>query len=130
MKTEKLTLEQLIELVKVEADNLKNFASKEECNSNRAFELIEKSCMRVTDDRNYDLNEAKLNGKPKRSNRISFFTPIETFIGLENRLFDDSDDEIYSLVNQDNGNNKILIDYIKGKRKTLKFKKIKLKNLW
>jgi hypothetical protein len=101
-----------------------------DCNSNRAFELIEKSCMRVTDDRNYDLNEAKLNGKPKRSNRISFFTPIETFIGLENRLFDDSDDEIYSLVNQDNGNNKILIDYIKGKRKTLKFKKIKLKNLW
>lgn len=123
------------QLVKEEAKNLKKNATQEEiaklnfsdlvptdsekciygqltgcCWNGRAIELIKKSCKRVYTP-NYDedkdtLADAKVNGKPKED-RDAYWSPIEVFI--------------YQDKNTENGNNKKLIDYIKGKTETLEF---------
>lgn len=84
------------------------------CFSERAVELIEASCKRVF---NINISErdkdkkmgkiyGKLNGKPVT--RDEYWSPIEIFIDMER--------------NQNNGNNKRLIDYLKGETKKLTLK--------
>ncbi len=124
-------------LVKEEAKNLKTKATKKElknlnfkhldpnsmyacvygqvtgnCHGLRAIELINTCCSRVY---NYTANkqakDCKVNGKPdgKRSKEnIHYWSPIEVFIQQEK--------------NEDNGNNKKLIDYLKGNTTRLNFK--------
>lgn len=127
--------EELNDLVKDEARKLKKNAKKGElrklsfrkleptsaigciygqatgsCFSTRATELIEAGCKRVYNraDGLYGVNAAELNGSPKKADRNNYWSPIEVFIAKAgNRL---------------NGNNKVLIDFLKGKTKTLKFK--------
>ena len=127
--------EQLNDLVKDEARKLKKNAKKGElrklsfrklaptsavgciygqatgsCFSRRATELIEAGCKRVYHraEGGYGVNAAELNGSPKQANRCFYWSPIEVFIAKEE--------------NKLNGNNKVLIDFLKGKTKTLKFK--------
>jgi hypothetical protein len=140
-----LTIEKLIKLVTEEAINLKANATQEEldeldlvgfspreqkhciygqmtghCDSERAVELIMKSCKRVMNTREYDLDEINLNGKPTKKGRLGYFSPIELFIGLK-------DNSGWRVINQDNGNNEILIKFLKNKRsRVLKFNKINL----
>ena len=137
-----MNLQELIPLVLIEATNLKKFATEEElnklsfkdlnpsrgddcvygqmtgqCYGKRANQLIVKCANKVYTSVDNTLSEANtLNGKPfKISNgecrKDYYHSPIEQFIYLhENRY-------------TNNGyNNKVLIDFIKGKRKTLKFK--------
>lgn len=125
-------------LVKEEARNLKKFATKEEinklgvraldpeskyscvyglmtgnCFSERAVELIEKSCKRVYNKgRLNGVEDAKVNGSPKNKDRneygpCKYYSPIEVFI--------------YQYENRENGNNERLIKYLKGEIKTLRF---------
>ena len=118
-------------LVKEEAKNLKKYANKYElelisfdklivdsptrciygqatgeCFSKRATELIKKCCTRVYENSFY-MFDAKVNGSPEKLSRSNFWSPIEVFIANE--------------VNQTNGNNKRLVDYLTGKSKKLKF---------
>lgn len=132
MKTTNKTLNQL---VIDEATNLKKNAKKKElanlqfksldtqnyqsciygqmtgdCFNERAIKLIEKSCERIfLDD---EAIEGKitgtLNGCPKKERREKYWSPIEVFIDKKR--------------NKNNGNNKRLIDFLKGKTKTLKLK--------
>ena len=128
----------LISLVKKEASKLKKKATKEEisrlgyeiypknrfrcvygrmtrdCFSSRAHFLIMNCAERVyVKDVIEEINESKLNGKAQLDgdgNRKEYwYSPIECFIDFEE--------------NKTNGNNQMLVDYIKGKRKTLSFKK-------
>lgn len=119
-------MKELIELVKEEASKLKKFATKEEldrldfkridpmsgfdciygqmtgsCFSTRALELVQK-CAIPYSSSIYMFSEPKLkfNEEYFRS-----YSPIEYFIYNTNMY-----------------NNKILIDYLKGKRKTLRLK--------
>jgi hypothetical protein len=119
-------------LVKEEAKNLKKHATKEEldnlnieyldsedyekcvygqltgdCFSERAEYLILNSCERVYES-DYTISKSKINGKPLKDRRTKYWSPIEVFIAQN--------------INNTNGNNKILIDYLKDKRKTLNFK--------
>ncbi len=130
----------LIELVKVEADNIKQHATSEEinrlnfeglypsnaerciygqmtgnCYSIRANKLIIECATRVyklTDTSSNALAEVSLNGKPKKeSDRASnYHSPIEIFI--------------YGSSQTKSGvlNNKRLINYLKGKTNKLKLK--------
>lgn len=133
----------LVKLVKSEAKNLRTNANKKEisklnfesmnpcnsttciyglmtqyCFSDRATSLIEKCAERV-----YvpnlschlgiaSLTKTKLNGKPTINDYgrrgYNYFSPIECFIQFP--------------ANKTNGNNKRLIDYLKGKKSTLNFK--------
>lgn len=120
----------MIALVKKEAKNLRKFAEKSElrklnfkvlypksqnscvygqmtnnCFSDRATELIKKCCERVYDSPNAstDMSKAKLNGNPKRRIRDRFYSPIEIYITQPDN------------VENTNGNNKNLINYLKGK---------------
>ena len=123
-------------LVKEEATNLLKYAKKKElnnlnfenldsndkekciygqitgdCFNNRASILVVKCASRVYvyDEEKEDiLKNNRINGKPKLEERNRYFSPIEVFI--------------YNKTNQKNGNNKMLVDYLKGERKTLKFK--------
>lgn len=86
------------------------------CQDKRAHTLINRCCGRIFVQPivlSTPLNECVLNGKPnlnpKERDRSGHFSPIECFIFFEE--------------NQINGNNKMLISYLKGDRKTLKFKK-------
>ena len=128
----------LFQLVKKEAENLKIHATSEEiakldlkyldpeykdkcvyglmtrhCESKRANELIMQCCERV-----YEAEEARihatmevaiLNGKPKIEKRSKYFSPIEVYIGLRGQ--------------KENGNNKNLVDFLKGETDTLTFNK-------
>jgi len=85
------------------------------CFSDRAAELIKLSCKQIFD-HNINRKEAdakmgdtygKLNGKPL-DDRSSYWSPIEVFICMPR--------------NQKNGNNKRLIDYLKGETKKLTLK--------
>ena len=125
----------LLSLVGQEAKNLKKYATKEEinklnfgvlnpehvmfciyglmtghCFSERACNLINKCAPRIYKQHcNEELYECELNGAPALGrSRNANFSPIECFISYPK--------------NETNGNNKILINYLKGKRKTLKFK--------
>lgn len=122
-------------LVKEEASNLLKYAKKKElnkldfaqldpasrssciygqmcgnCDDSRAVKLIVKCASRVYEiiDNGNALRKNRINGKPEIKNRENYFSPIEVFI--------------YNKTNQNNGNNKMLVDYLKGVRKTLKFK--------
>jgi len=122
-------------LVKEEATNLLKYAKKKElnkldfnrldsdskedciygqmcthCHELRVIELIEKCASRVYKKISCSntLVKNKINGSPKEEDRDDYWSPIEVFI--------------FSKTNQNNGNNKMLVDYLKGERKTLKFK--------
>ena len=127
----------LIDLVKKEAKNLKKKATKDEirrlggrlisqnrhlciygkmtsdCFSPRAHQLIKSCAQRVYTKDGFGICESTLNGKPQLDNdgdrKDSWFSPIECFIDFHE--------------NKTNGNNKMLISYLKGDRKTLRFKK-------
>lgn len=128
----------LVSLVKKEAKNLKTKATKEEirklgfrtlrpqnrfaciygqmvgdCFSPRANKLIKDCAQRVYNKIGAGICEASLNGKPKIDDEgdreKGWFSPIECFIDFKE--------------NQINGNNDILIDYIKGKTNKLTFNK-------
>jgi len=131
----------LVRLVKKEAQSLKKRATKEElsrlnfdtlrpkfgnaclygqmtgsCWSERAHKLIIKCADRVYDQGGAtELNYSVLSNKPTSIVNENlglgreFFSPIECFL--------------YFGDNNTNGNNAILIDYLQGKRKTLRFKK-------
>lgn len=85
-----------------------------DCYSNRAKDLIVNSCKRVyKDEYTKDLNNCRLNGKPNRNyrsviNTNNYFSPIEVFIDQPK--------------NKTNGNNELLIKYLKGETKRLNFK--------
>jgi hypothetical protein len=147
MTKKDLTLEKLIELTIKEATKLRKTATQEEldrlriewfmpsnrekciygqmtgsCDSRRAVELIQGCNSRVLDSRDYFLGDVKLGGKPSNSHRYEYFTPLEMFIGLRVGLFNNA-----LQVNQLNGNNKILIDFLKDKKiKKLVFNEIDL----
>jgi len=124
-------------LVKEEATNLLKYAKKKElnnlnferlnpesifsciygqmtgdCFTDRSTKLITKCASRVykydSNFGNNTLKNNKINGSPKEEDRDDYWSPIEVFIATK--------------VNQNNGNNKMLVDYLKGERKTLKFK--------
>ena len=122
-------------LVKKEAKNLKEKAKKselnrlnfEELNPNSVFSciygqmtgdcmdlrsksLIVKCASRVYnhDETGDTLRRNKINGVPKIEERNKYWSPIEVFIANQ--------------TNQKNGNVKMLVDYLKDERKTLKFK--------
>ncbi len=85
-----------------------------DCFSERAIELIEASCEkvfnRIKDENNVRKICGELNGSPKgkpRTNSWSpvYWSPIEIFIDEE--------------INQTNGNNERLVDYLKGNTDTL-----------
>lgn len=128
----------LVTLVKKEASNLKKRALKKErrlldfkelnpssalsciygqmtgcCWSTRANQLISNCAERVYNNPVSDLTCGVLNGKPKITSSGDrskhYFSPIECFICFDG--------------NKKNGNNEKLIDYLKGKTKTLRFKK-------
>lgn len=128
----------LYQLVKKEAENLKVHATQEEiaqldleylepnykescvyglmtghCESKRATELIVQCCERVYKAEaariHATMEVAILNGKPKIETRVSYFSPIEVYIGLPGQKV--------------NGNNKNLIDFLKGETNTLTFNK-------
>lgn len=128
----------LVSLVRKEAAKLKKEASKRErmrldisdlspsdsrrciygqmtgnCFSTRAGALIKSCAERVYDTSGEcGLDEAKLNGRLEQAElrvATNYYSPIECFIYFDG--------------NKWNGNNKILIDYLKGERKTLRFKK-------
>ena len=129
-------MSQLKELVIKEAKRLKKSATSEElqklsfkqldpgmsgdcvygqitgnCFNKRAVELIQASCKRVyhRDPKGEDeIPIGKLNGSPKKADRNNYWSPIEAFIARDKNI--------------DNGNNKRLIKFLKGKTKTLKFK--------
>lgn len=132
----------LIELVKQEAISLKANATKAElkklnintldsnesdlciygqmtghCESDRAHILIEKCCERVYKPK-YDcelIEEVKLNGKPKNlvdlgyTRLLRYVSPIETFIFHNENVWNEVE------------NNKILIDFLKGKTTEMNF---------
>ena len=86
------------------------------CTNFRAHTLINMCCEKVFVQPRImgtPLTECELNGKPDldpyTQQRDGHFSPIECFI--------------YFMENRINGNNKILISYLKGDRKTLRFKK-------
>jgi hypothetical protein len=139
--TNKITPQELIKLVKEEAKYLKINASIEElerldfetfnpqiftkciygqmtggCDSERSVELIQNSCVRVTSSRDYNPKDTTLNVNPFQTKRRYYFSPIELFVGLENNKGE--------TVNQYNGNNIILINYLQGKTETLEFSEI------
>jgi len=120
------------ELVIEEANNLRNNATKEElsrldfsnlnsqnsetciygqmtgyCFSKRANELIINSCKRVYIHDDADIYKSKLNGKPTK-NRDDYWSPIEVFIDQD--------------INKKNGNNELLVKFLKGEINELKFK--------
>ena len=133
MKRSKKELKKLFSLVKNEAKKLKKKATSKEldklsfteldpvdfykciygqitgdCFSGRAIELIEGCCKRVyANDTDKDVDEYILNGKPKKSDRTQYWSPIEVFIATKE--------------NQENGNNKMLVRYLKGKEEKLRF---------
>ena len=81
-----------------------------DCFSDRASRLIHQCAERVYDVREKGMAHAALNGKPKEDRQMfRYYSPIEIFI--------------HNMQNRENGNNEILVDYLKGKTKTLKFKK-------
>jgi hypothetical protein len=139
--TNEITPQELIKLVKEEAKYLKINASIEElerldfetfnpqkyakciygqmtgdCDSERSVELIQNSCVRVTRSRDYNPKDTTLNVNPFQTKRCYYFSPIELFVGLENNKGE--------TVNQYNGNNIILINYLQGKTETLEFSEI------
>lgn len=79
------------------------------CFSPRATNLI-KSCAKRVFHHNHNIaiKNSKLNGSPKKLSRLDFFSPIEVFIDQR--------------INQRNGNNKLLIDFLQGNADELKFK--------
>jgi len=82
------------------------------CFSGRANELIMKCAKKVysaTTKHGNDFEHNKLNGTPssKGIRQDSYFSPIEMFVPKEG--------------NMQNGNNKILIGFLKGQTETLKF---------
>lgn len=126
-------IELIAELVKKEAANLRENATKNElarlnftsllpnskqkcvygqmtgeCNSRRATELITQCCKRVFEN-DYSLVDniqaAPLNGSPVGKSRSSFWSPIEVFIIQHNNSL----------------NNKELISYLKGEKYSLEF---------
>lgn len=80
------------------------------CFSDRCSRLIELSCDRVYDqtDTPGSVLSGTLNGSPINKNRGSYWSPIELFIAQPE--------------NQENGNNEMLISFLKKERKTLRFK--------
>ena len=80
------------------------------CFSERAVELIEASCKRVFADASDggDTLKGVLNGSPKKSNRDTYWSPIEIFITKKR--------------NVKNGNNKRLVAFLKGETETLDLK--------
>ena len=121
----------MLDLVKIEAKNLREFLTSEEkerlifenlnprssenciyglisgsCWSQRADELITKCCTRVYET-GPGLGSGKVNGKPyitgHRSGNYKYFSPIEMLIVSENKT-----------------NNKNLLNYIKGVTDRLK----------
>lgn len=131
-------IKELIQLVVEEATNLRDKLKEEErdnlnietlspkygtkcvygqisgdCLNDRAVSLIKKCCSRMCTSNTVlkgynNLTGATINGSPKRLYRYSFWSPIEVFIAQKG--------------NRGNGNNKMLIDFLKKKRKTLRFK--------
>ncbi len=90
------------------------------CNSERAGELIVNCAKRVYNTAPISsdiLRLSKLNGKPKKidfnddDRTWKYISPIEKFIWLNDNVKGGKKE-----------NNEILVDYLKGKTKTLKFK--------
>lgn len=84
------------------------------CYSERAASLISKCCERIYRKKTMqELVTARMDGRPtstKLNHRdYKYFSPIEVFISFGE--------------NQANGNNELLINYLKGKTKKLAFKK-------
>ena len=122
------------QLVIEEATNLRKHASKKElnklsfnrlhpkntllciygqiadgCFSLRADELIKKCASRGYHSKSSEeIYDCKINGPIKNLSRSYFWSPIEVFIVQER--------------NQENGNNKLLIDFLKGETNELNFK--------
>lgn len=71
------------------------------CFNTRATKLIKLSCQKVfTAKHNRDVMEGTINGSPAKMKRDTFWSPIEIFIDQPK--------------NKTNGNNKRLVQYIKG----------------
>ena len=137
-------LKVLVELVIDEAKKLREYATQDErdslnfdtllptnqasciygqmtgyCYSREALNLIRKCALRVYDTKKYDLNANSvkhLNGEPKNLEvpdaRCGLYhSPIEVFI----IVMAEHDNPNYQ------NNNKVLIDYLKGKTDTLEF---------
>ena len=80
-----------------------------DCFSPRAVELIEACCDSIYMAKSSSRIMGTLNGSPKKERRENYWSPIEMFIDIES--------------NKTNGNNEMLIAFLKGKRKTLMFVK-------
>ena len=138
----KTTIKTINELVIAEATNLKKNATVEElenlnfdklqtdhselciygqmtgvCISERAIDLIELSCERVFNDKSHNDGfdggkmggiKGELNGSPLGKGRGYYWSPIEIFIDMPR--------------NKSNGNNKRLVDFLKGVTSELKLK--------
>lgn len=87
------------------------------CFSDRATELIGQSCEKVftNKSRSYDFGDERmgeikgeLNGSPKNSVRMDYWSPIEVFIDMPR--------------NHKNGNNERLIAFLRDETKELKLK--------
>ncbi len=81
-----------------------------DCFNNRATRLIELCCDRVynADPTAFGISGI-LNGSPMQKARTNYWSPIEVFIDIPS--------------NKTNGNNEVLIAFLKGERKTLRFAK-------
>lgn len=79
-----------------------------DCNTNRAVSLMVMCAKKVYTAIPSSRVVGILNGSPKGLNRDRYWSPIEIFIAKDE--------------NQNNGNNQMLINFLKGKRKTLNFK--------
>ena len=81
----------------------------ESCFSHRAVDLMKTCASRGYEtNSSFEIYDCKINGPIKELDRRSFWSPIEVFIDQPR--------------NQENGNNKILIDFLKGEIDELKFK--------
>ena len=78
------------------------------CFSDRTTELIQTSCKRVYKSGRGAIGNSKLNGNPTEENRDNYWSPIEVFIDKNE--------------NQTNGNNELLVKFLKGEINELKFK--------
>lgn len=80
------------------------------CNSERSIDLMKKCASRVykTETAIAPIYTSKVNGSPKNLSRIDFWSPIEVFID--------------NPVNKKNGNNELLVKFLKGEINKLNFK--------
>lgn len=80
-----------------------------DCFNTRTSDLIHSCAERIYSSTGDGLYKVKLNGKPeKKRTAYKHYSPIEVFI--------------FQSRNRENGNNELLVKYLKGESKTLKIK--------